>query len=182
MVMHAVSLGINGKGVLLAGPGGPWQIRHPLAGVAHGLQSVGDDYCVVSAGSEPLARRRNAVAPSRQHKLLRDCFHVDSAKARNMADRWFNRFDLNYAAYPEHRLLVRLLARFPALSLAPTTTSRIAGLNRQLWVRGNMNLKTAMPARDTLGGLHSPRLMPLPGGFSFPMRPQPLGGARKSSP
>lgn len=56
MVMHTASLGVNGRGVLLAGPGGSGKSGTTLAGVAHGLQSVGDDYCVVSTNNGVTAR------------------------------------------------------------------------------------------------------------------------------
>lgn len=56
MVMHAASLGIGGTGVLLAGPGGSGKSGTTLAGVANGLQSVGDDYCVVTPAPTPIAR------------------------------------------------------------------------------------------------------------------------------
>ncbi len=86
----------------------------------------------------------------RQHHLLRACFHVDAAKAEALAAQWFTKFELNDTTYPEHRLLVRLLNRFPDLALAPTTASRLTGLKRQLWVRGQMNLKAAKSALDVL--------------------------------
>lgn len=56
MVMHAASLGIGNQGVLMAGPGGSGKSGTTLAGVANGLQSVGDDYCVVSIEPLPVAR------------------------------------------------------------------------------------------------------------------------------
>ncbi|NOR61140.1 MAG: serine kinase [Rhodobacteraceae bacterium] len=56
MVMHAASLGIGNVGILLAGPGGSGKSGTTLAGVANGLQSVGDDYCVVSPAPSPVAR------------------------------------------------------------------------------------------------------------------------------
>ncbi len=56
MVMHAASLSVNGAGVLLAGPGGRGKSGTTLAGVANGLQSVGDDYCVISTKPQPVAR------------------------------------------------------------------------------------------------------------------------------
>jgi len=90
--------------------------------------------------------------PSRQHHLLRACFHTDAAKALDLATRWFGRFVLDDVSYPEHKLLVRLRTRFPELALASTTENRISGLKRQLWVRGNINLKTVKPALDMLDG------------------------------
>ncbi len=86
----------------------------------------------------------------RQRHLLRACFHVDAARAKALAIRWLARYALDDATYPEHRLLVRLLSRFPDLALEPSTASRLAGLKRQLWVRGNMNLKSVRPALGAL--------------------------------
>jgi len=56
MVMHAASLSLGSTGVLLAGPGGAGKSGTTLAGVANGLQSVGEDYCVVSQAPSPVAR------------------------------------------------------------------------------------------------------------------------------
>jgi hypothetical protein len=47
-LLHAGTLGHNGQGILLAGPGGSGKSGTVLAGLLHGLQSVGDDYVLVS--------------------------------------------------------------------------------------------------------------------------------------
>lgn len=92
----------------------------------------------------------------RQRQLLRACFHVDDAKAVALALRWFQRFDINETAYPEHRLLVRLLGRFPEISLPSDAAVRISGLKRQLWVRGNLNLQATQSAFAALEGFDIP--------------------------
>jgi len=46
-LMHAGSLGYEGRGVLLAGDGGAGKSGTTLAGVLYGLQSVGDDYLLI---------------------------------------------------------------------------------------------------------------------------------------
>jgi hypothetical protein len=46
-LLHAGSLGHDGQGILLAGPGGSGKSGTVLAGLLHGLQSVGDDYVLV---------------------------------------------------------------------------------------------------------------------------------------
>ncbi len=86
----------------------------------------------------------------RQRQLLRAGLHRDPAKARRLAESWFTTFDLDDVRYPEHRLLVHLRTRFPDLDIPATADSRIAGLKRQLWVRGSLNLKTVRPALDML--------------------------------
>lgn len=46
-LLHAGTLGHAGQGILLAGPGGSGKSGTVLAGLLHGLQSVGDDYVLV---------------------------------------------------------------------------------------------------------------------------------------
>jgi hypothetical protein len=43
-LIHAGTLGVNGSGILLAGAGGSGKSGTVLAGVLHGLETVGDDY------------------------------------------------------------------------------------------------------------------------------------------
>lgn len=57
---HAASLGSDGRGILLLGHGGAGKSGTALAGIAAGLQSVGDDYLALGgltpAVAEPLFR------------------------------------------------------------------------------------------------------------------------------
>jgi hypothetical protein len=55
-VAHAASLGQNGRGILLLGHGGSGKSGTTLAGLAVGLQTVGDDY-VALGGAEPALAR-----------------------------------------------------------------------------------------------------------------------------
>jgi hypothetical protein len=52
-VVHAAAVAIDGKAVLLAGPGGSGKSTTALACALSGMRYLGDDYCVV----EPGARR-----------------------------------------------------------------------------------------------------------------------------
>jgi energy-coupling factor transporter ATP-binding protein EcfA2 len=47
---HAATLGLNGRGVLLAGPSGSGKSATTLAGLLNGLDSVGDDYVLLETG------------------------------------------------------------------------------------------------------------------------------------
>lgn len=47
-LVHAGTLGYEGQGILLAGQGGSGKSGTVLAGLRHGLQSVGDDYVLAS--------------------------------------------------------------------------------------------------------------------------------------
>ena len=48
---HAATLGLNGRGVLLAGPSGSGKSATTLAGLLNGLDSVGDDYVLLETGA-----------------------------------------------------------------------------------------------------------------------------------
>jgi hypothetical protein len=49
-LIHAGSLGHNGRGILLAGPGGSGKSGTVIAGISHGLETVGDDYVLAEIG------------------------------------------------------------------------------------------------------------------------------------
>lgn len=55
-MVHAGSLGWNGRGVLLTGAGGAGKSGTTLAGLAHELTSVGDDYVLLDQAEKPVAR------------------------------------------------------------------------------------------------------------------------------
>ena len=55
--MQSAILGIDGHGILLAGPGGSGKSGTTLAGLAHGLSTVGDDYVMVDLNEGPFASR-----------------------------------------------------------------------------------------------------------------------------
>lgn len=55
---HAATVGIGGRGVLLAGSGGSGKSGTTLAGIANGMSSVGDDYVLLDR--EP-SRKAHAV-------------------------------------------------------------------------------------------------------------------------
>lgn len=54
-LVHAGTLAREGHGVLLAGPGGSGKSGTVLAGLAHGLDSVGDDYVLLRRDAHPMA-------------------------------------------------------------------------------------------------------------------------------
>ena len=62
-IAHAASLGRDGRGILLLGHGGAGKSGTALAGVAAGLQTVGDDYVALSGLR---SGRRAAAVPHRQ--------------------------------------------------------------------------------------------------------------------
>lgn len=53
---HCGTLGVAGRGVVLAGGGGSGKSGTVIAGLMHGLQSVGDDYVLLDGGGTVTAR------------------------------------------------------------------------------------------------------------------------------
>ena len=87
---------------------------------------------------------------SRQKKLLHAVFHVDESRASSLVDKWLWRHTIDDVTYAEHRVLVRLLARFPDRFQDHADFPRLTGLRRQMWTRGNVNLKTVCPVLSKL--------------------------------
>lgn len=54
-LVHAATLGTDGRGVLIAGPGGAGKSSTTLAGIIGGLDSVGDDYVLLDLRQRPTA-------------------------------------------------------------------------------------------------------------------------------
>lgn len=54
---HSGTLGLGGTGVLLAGAGGSGKSGTVVAGLMHGLQSVGDDYVLLDSAAGPIHAR-----------------------------------------------------------------------------------------------------------------------------
>ena len=55
-LIHGATLGRGDKAVLIAGPGGAGKSGTTLAGIAHGLNTVGDDYVLIEPTDPPIAR------------------------------------------------------------------------------------------------------------------------------
>jgi hypothetical protein len=98
-MVHAGSLGLDGHGVLIAGPGGAGKSGTTLAGLAGGLQTVGDDYILLDQREQP------TVTPL--YRLLKqDAAGI--ARIAGLADRlgavtpnWQGKFEFDpEAAFP----------------------------------------------------------------------------------
>jgi hypothetical protein len=68
---HAATLGLKGRGVLMAGPSGSGKSATTLAGLLNGLDSVGDDYVLVEKGSRVAAHSVFAMLKQDREGLRR---------------------------------------------------------------------------------------------------------------
>jgi hypothetical protein len=143
---HAATLGLNGRGALIAGPSGSGKSGTTLAGLLNGLDSVGDDYVLVEDGPSLMAhsvfamlkqdlegfRRAGVAIPELDAAEVnwRGKIELDAAKlcARGLA----RRMEVHALLLPEiartrRTELVRIASHEAALALAPTAVFQLPG-------------------------------------------------------
>jgi hypothetical protein len=81
---------------------------------------------------------------------------MEEARARVRVVKWLNRYNLEDVTYEEHRLLARLITRFPVLNECPAAVPRLAGIQRQMRARGRLNMHTALPFLSSLSAHRVP--------------------------
>lgn len=145
-LVHAGSLAVGGRGLLFFGPGGSGKSGTVLAGIAAGLQSVGDDYVLVRTGERVVAEPLFRTLKSDPAGLAR--VGLDQRPFAGRPLNWqgkhqFTFADLGAAAVPDRLEIFALClpviagadhSRFEPLSgkaaflaLAPTGISQIPG-------------------------------------------------------
>lgn len=115
---HAGSVGCDGKGVLLVGAGGSGKSGTTLAGVVGGLDTVGDDYCLVRQDSSgvfahPLFRVLKQDPPGIQRVL-------GSSAAVSGAPNWQGKYEILANQLPRDPFV-------PFLSIAAIVLPCISG-------------------------------------------------------
>lgn len=94
-LLHAGTLGLRGRGVLLAGAGGAGKSGTVLAGLCHGLRSVGDDYILLDPALDGIfAQPVMRLMKQDQTGLARLGLagEMDRFGARN----WQNKFEFDF--------------------------------------------------------------------------------------
>lgn len=143
---HAATLGLNGRGVLMAGPSGSGKSATTLAGLMNGLDSVGDDHVLLETGSRVVAYsvftmlkqdreglRRAGIAPAGLEATelnWRGKVEFESAKfsLKPLADRMeMFALLLPEIARARHTTLERVTAQEAALSLVPSAVFQLPG-------------------------------------------------------
>ncbi|MEN6543657.1 serine kinase [Parvibaculum sp.] len=125
---HAATLGFGGKGVLLSGAGGSGKSGTTLAGIAGGLSTVGDDYCLLARGegvsAHPLYRilKQDPAGVARAFGTA-NSLHLD-------AINWQGKYEIHADALPQSPFVDRLkikalllprVARLPRTELRPVS-------------------------------------------------------------
>jgi hypothetical protein len=103
---HAATLGLDGRGVLIAGPSGSGKSATTLAGLMHGLDSVGDDYVLVESGARLSAHSVFATV-----KLDREGLRRLGMAARDVAPmglNWHGKVEFDAASISKRGLADRM--------------------------------------------------------------------------
>lgn len=90
---HAGSLSLNGHGVILVGPGGSGKSGTTLAGLAAGLQTVGDDYILLDLADGPDALPLYRVVKQDEAGLRR--LPGVSGRLAGLAPNWQGKFEFD---------------------------------------------------------------------------------------
>jgi hypothetical protein len=92
-LIHAATLAVGGKGILIVGAGGAGKSGTCLAGLASGLNTVGDDYVLVAPGEPLTAFRAYRLLKQDREGLAR----IPGLAARAAGEKvnWQNKLELD---------------------------------------------------------------------------------------
>ncbi len=103
---HAATLGHAGKGVLLSGAGGSGKSGTTLAGIAGGLSTVGDDYCLLTLGDGPSAHPLYRILKQDPAGVARAL--GSAASSRFGAVNWQGKYEIHASALSHSPFVDRL--------------------------------------------------------------------------
>jgi len=118
---HAGTVGLKGRGALIAGPSGSGKSATTLAGLMNGLDSVGDDYVVVEMGARVIAHPVFAVLKQDREGLRRVGIPPDVDAGRS---NWRGKVEFDAAAHTPKGLAERMEIEallLPEIARAPRT-------------------------------------------------------------
>jgi hypothetical protein len=148
-LLHAGTLGLDGRGVLLAGAGGAGKSGTTLAGICNGLTSVGDDYiCVAHKDDAPNAYPVMRLMKQDSAGLARVGLSPDHPGIGSL--NWQNKHEFDFVSLAPG-------AYAPSLEIDAILIPRIAQVER-------CRLSPA-PKREALYALLHNNFQQLPGGF-----------------
>ena len=139
---HAATLGVNGRGALIVGASGSGKSGTAIAGLMNGLESVGDDFIVVSLDPEPTAYpvfrtfkqdreglARAGIAPGERPLNWRGKVEFDPIElARPLAERLeITALLIPRITHGTRTRILRATAHQAALALAPSGVFQLPG-------------------------------------------------------
>ncbi len=145
-LIHAGALGVDGSGALFFGPGKSGKSGTVLAGILHGMQSVGDDYVFVDASNGVTAMSLFSTLKSDSQGL--DRLGVDQTAGWAQRTNWQGKKEFTFAdittaaqpdrikidalclpqvAFAQRTSISKLGSKEAFLALAPTGVAHIPG-------------------------------------------------------
>jgi hypothetical protein len=103
---HAGTVGLKGRGALIAGPSGSGKSATTLAGLMNGLDSVGDDYVVVEMGARVTAYPVFAVLKQDREGLRRAGVSMPDVDAGQ--SNWRGKIEFDASAHTPNGLAERM--------------------------------------------------------------------------
>lgn len=145
-IAHAATLGENGRGILLFGSGGAGKSGTTLAGVAAGLQTVGDDYVALGGTPQAVATPLFRIFKQDRRGLAR--VGDLQAKTAAMPENWMRKVEFDPTQF------------FPGcfveeMEICAIVLPRIA--------RAETSRFVAIPSGEAMRGLIPTNLMQFPG-------------------
>jgi hypothetical protein len=103
---HAATLAADGRGALIVGPSGSGKSSTMLAGLVHGLDSVGDDYVLVDPGPSVTAYALFTVLKQDREGLRRAGISAVEAEAQPL--NWRGKVEVEAVRYSRKGLVDRM--------------------------------------------------------------------------
>lgn len=120
---HAGSVGVDDRGVLLVGAGGSGKSGTTLAAVAGGLDTVGDDYCLVRQGDDGVVAQPLFRILKQDPTGMRRAFGASAAGCFGTLN-WQGKFEIHADQLPRDPFVDNLrIVAIVAPRIAGTTTS-----------------------------------------------------------
>ena len=95
---HCATLGLNGIGIVLVGAGGSGKSATTLAGIASGLDTTGDDYCLIDQAETVTAYPLFRILKQDEPGVIRVL--GSSATERFGPLNWQNKYEIHESALP----------------------------------------------------------------------------------
>ncbi len=121
---HAATLGLRGRGVLIAGPSGSGKSATTIAGLMNGLDSVGDDYVLLEGGARPMAHSVFRVLKQDRQGLQRAGVAAKDIESADL--NWHGKVEFDAGDIAAHGLADRM-------EIVAILIPEIGGLQQTEW-------------------------------------------------
>jgi hypothetical protein len=149
-LVHAATLGIAGKGVLIVGQGGAGKSGTTLAGILSGLDSVGDDYVAMTVDEDSRVHAYPLMKLVKQDRAGLDRLGLDPGDIGAQGPNWQNKYEFDFADLGRGK-------RAQSLELGAILMPTISG--------GETTSFEPVSARTAMIALAPSNLQQLPGGW-----------------